>query len=79
MGKVFSPKKPSGPTPEEQELARQRKLEQERAEADRTREIQEGLKNQTLAGSGKVGRKSLLSRGSTGFSTVSLRSLLGGG
>lgn len=81
MGSVISgPKKPKPqePSAEEKRLAALREREQQLAEAERTKEIQKQLRDQTLQNSSQVGRRSLLSRGNTGFSTTSLRSLLGG-
>lgn len=78
MGSILSKPKPAGPSAEELALQEQRKKEQERAEAERTRQVQESLKKQTLVMAGGTGRRSLLSKGSTGFSNVALRSLLGG-
>jgi hypothetical protein len=80
MGNPFkAPKPPTSPPPPkpDPELEAQKKAELERAEKERVKEIQDRLRKETqLNQSGGGGRRSLLSRGSQGFS---LRSLLGGG
>lgn len=71
MGSVF--KKPKAPQADAS-LEKQRKAELARSEAERMKQIQEGVASQTARNRG-TGRKSLLTKGSSGFS---LRSLLGG-
>jgi hypothetical protein len=67
------------PPEEDPAVAAQRKREKQRAEAERTRELQEQLRTETslLSSQKSGGQKSLLSRGTQGFSTGGARKKLG--
>lgn len=71
MGGIF--KKPKAPEPDKA-LEAARAAELKRTESERLQQIQSDLAGQTRARSG-TGKKSLLTRGTSGFS---IRSLLGG-
>jgi hypothetical protein len=76
VSSLFKPDIPQ----EDPEIARQRKLEQERAERDRIKAIQEQLRFQTEQRSGGFGLRSLLSPRSGGGGAapaVGLGGLLG--